>query len=241
MSRSARLGISLSLLVVSSACGGNSNADATTQGREPVSQRSPLVDSLRARRNAALAKRPDTLGMRADSARVLGNASAKVWVIVTSDFQCAQCRDFAVNVLPLLRQEFVDTGLVRIAFVNSPQERNFNARFAAHAALCAAAAGRFWEMHDSLFATQQLWARLTDPRPYMDSLAVAAGVPAEKQADCTARNRMLLRLSSDIEQSRTSGATDVPIVFVGDRRLQRDDLTPSGLRRAILAALDKEQ
>jgi hypothetical protein len=177
--------------------------------------------------------------MRADSARVLGDASAKVWVIVTSDFQCAECREFAVNVLPLLRKEFVNKGLVRIAFVNSPQERNFNARFAAHAALCAAAAGRFWEMHDSLFATQHRWARLTDPRPYMDSLAVAAGVPAEKQADCTARNRMLLRLSSDIEQSRQSGggATDVPVVFVADRRLEPDDLTPGGLRRAVRAAL----
>jgi protein-disulfide isomerase len=200
-----------------------------------------VVDSLRARRNAMLAQRPDTLGMRADSGRILGATGAKVWVVVLSDFQCAPCRDFALQVLSQFRREFVDAGLARLAFVNNPQDRNFNARFAAAAALCAAAAGRFWAMHDSLFAQQKVWERLTDPRPYLDSLAVAAGVRAQAQSDCTSRNRMLLRLSSDIEQSRLAGVTDVPAVFVGGRQLDTSELTYTGLRSAVTQALAGRQ
>jgi protein-disulfide isomerase len=192
---------------------------------------------MRARRSASLAKRPDTLGMRADSARVLGHRDAKVWVVVTSDFQCVPCRDFALSVLPQLRRDFVDKGLVRVAFVNSPRTENFNARFAAAAALCAAATGRFWPMHDSLFSHQSVWARMDDPRPYLDSLAFAAGAPVAAQTDCTTRNRMLHRLSQDIEQSRQSGVVQVPTVFVGERRLAGEELTYTTLRNAVTQAL----
>lgn len=181
--------------------------------------------------------RPDTLGMRADSGRIAGDPTAKLWVIVLSDFQCAECRDLSLRAIPLLRKEFVEKGLVRIAFVNHPQERHFNARFAAAAALCAATAGRFWEMHDSLFSAQAYWHRMPDPRPYMDSLAVAAGVPAAVQSDCTSRNRMLHTLTNDIERSRELGVADVPAVFVGERRLEPGELTPGGLQRAVRSAL----
>ncbi|MGQ0641880.1 MAG: DsbA family protein [Gemmatimonadaceae bacterium] len=177
--------------------------------------------------------------MRADSGRILGSPNAKLWVIVTSDFQCAPCREFSLRVLPLLRKEFVDNGLVRLAFVNHPQDRHFNARFAAAAALCAAAAGHFWEMHDSLYAQQTVWHRMTDPRPYLDSLAVAAGVRPQAQTDCTSRNRMLHRLSLDIEQSRQSGVVEVPTVFVRDRRLAADELTYTALRAAVTQALSE--
>lgn len=183
--------------------------------------------------------RPDTLGMRADSGRIAGDTTAKLWVIVLSDFQCAECRDLSLRALPLLRKEFVEKGSVRIAFVNHPQERHFNARFAALAALCAATAGRFWEMHDSLFAAQPYWHRMPDPRPYMDSLAVAAGVPAAVQSDCTSRNRMLHTLTNDIERSRELGVADVPAVFVGERRLEPGELTPGGLQRAVRSALPR--
>jgi protein-disulfide isomerase len=200
-------------------------------------RRSPIADSIRARRAAALRNRPDTLGMRADSGRVLGSASAKVWVVVMSDFQCHSCRDFARNALTQFRRDFVDKGLARLAYVNAPQDQHFNARFAAAAALCAATGGRFWEMHDSLFAQQAVWERMPDPRQYFESLAGAAGVPASMHNDCVSRNRMLLRLSSDIEQSRNAGVTDVPAVFVADRRLGRDELTYEGLADAVKKAL----
>jgi hypothetical protein len=48
---------------------------------------------------------------------------------------------------------------------------------------------------------------------------------------------MLLRLSSDIEQSRNAGVTEVPAVFVANRRLDPDELTYDGLAAAVRKAL----
>ena len=39
----------------------------------------------------------------------------------------------------------------------------------------AAGQGRFWELHDRLFETQQQWSDLPDAAPTFDSLAFASG------------------------------------------------------------------
>lgn len=194
-------------------------------------------DSLRARREAAIATRPDTFGTRVDSLRILhppaGASAAVPWVVVISEFQCEPCRRFARAVLPAIRRDIAERGVAHLAFVNAPRDEHFNARFAAHAALCAASAGRFWEMHDSLFATLPRWERMPDPQGYMDSLAVSAGVPFEEQDRCTKRKRLLRVVEGDIRRSAQANVTELPTVFVGERRLQGSELTVEGIRRAI--------
>lgn len=214
------------------ACGG----DRTPARTPEISVR----DSIRVRREAAVAQRPDTFGMRVDSLRILRPSTASgrtaPWVVVISDYQCAACRRLALDVLPTIRRDIVERGVAQLAFVNAPQEVHFNARFAALAALCAASAGRFWAMHDSLFASQPRWDRMPDPQPFMDSLAISAGVPAEEQRACTQRRRLLRVLEGDIRRSERAGATDLPAVFVGERRLAASELTVDGLRAAIEGA-----
>lgn len=204
-------------------------------GRQPATI--SFRDSIRARRALRLAVRPDTIGTRTDSARIIGAVDAPVWIVVVSDFQCEACRRLALDVIPELRRDFVDRGTARLAFMNLPQDDHFNARFAAHASLCAASAGRFWEMHDSLFASQPRWQRTPDPQPFFDSLAVSAGVPLELQSRCTARQPLLRLLSEDIERSQGAGVTRVPAVFVANRRIPDAELTLAGVRRAVEAAI----
>jgi protein-disulfide isomerase len=236
----AGLALVAPLLGILVACGGDAG-DSSPQKKRSAPPASPtqvaIRDSIKARAHAGLAKRPDTLGMRADSARVLGAPTANLFLVVTSDFQCHECRDLALNVLPEVRREFVDNGRIRLAFINDPQERFFNARFAGLAALCAGLAGRFWQMHDQLFINQASWERLPDPRDFMHSLAVTAGVPANVYNDCMSRNRMLPQLTADIVRSRETGVNDVPTVFLGDRRLEQKELTVEGIRKAVLRAL----
>ncbi len=136
----------------------------------------------------------------------------------------------------MLRREYVESGIARLAFVNAPQDAHFNARFAAHAALCAASANRFWAMHDTLFATQQGWARREEPRPFFDSLAVAVGADSATQRRCTERQPLLRLLTTDMERSTAAGVTQVPTMLIGDRRLSGAQLTLPQIRRAVDAA-----
>jgi protein-disulfide isomerase len=81
----------------------------------------------------------------------LGPASAKVVVVVFSDFQCPVCRRItdATHQIP---EEW--PGDVRVEFRELPLGIHSNAENAAVAALAAHRQGKFWQMHDVLFANQ---------------------------------------------------------------------------------------
>ena len=69
-----------------------------------------------------------------------------------SDFQCPVCRRItdATHQIP---EEW--PGDVRVEFRNLPLKMHANAENAAVAAMAAHRQGKFWEMHDMLFANQQ--------------------------------------------------------------------------------------
>ncbi|HSU93071.1 MAG TPA: thioredoxin domain-containing protein, partial [Gemmatimonadaceae bacterium] len=78
--------------------------------------------------SAAASTGPDsTLLKRADHARIEGSASAPVWVIEVSDFQCPYCRQFHDDTYGELKRAYVDSGKVRLAYVNFPLSMHRNA------------------------------------------------------------------------------------------------------------------
>ncbi len=78
-----------------------------------------------------------------------GNAEALVTIIEYSDFECPYCR----KVLPTLEEvEEAYGDKVRVVFRQQPLPMHKNAIPAAKAALAAHKQGKFWEMHDALFA-----------------------------------------------------------------------------------------
>ena len=89
---------------------------------------------------------------RSATRRCKGPKNAPVTIVEFSDFQCPFCG----RVVPTLKQlEEQYKGKVRVAFKNQPLPFHPNARPAAEAALAANEQGKFWEMHDKLFANQQ--------------------------------------------------------------------------------------
>jgi protein-disulfide isomerase len=88
-----------------------------------------------------------------DGARLRGEPSAGVVVLEFSDFECPFCGVFARSTLPSLVARYINSGKVRFAFRHFPlQGIHPRAVAAAQAADCAAGDGKFWEMHDALFA-----------------------------------------------------------------------------------------
>ena len=81
-----------------------------------------------------------------------GPANAKVTIIEFSDFQCPYCtrgKDTMDQVLKAYPND------VKVVFKNLPLPFHQQALPAAKAALAAHKQGKFWEMHDELFANQQ--------------------------------------------------------------------------------------
>src|SRR5437762_9675795 len=78
---------------------------------------------------------------------------APVEIVVFSDFQCPFCARFA-RPLRELQAAGADGVSVAVTFKNFPLPMHARAPLAHQAALAAGEQGKFWEMHDLLFANQ---------------------------------------------------------------------------------------
>jgi len=93
-----------------------------------------------------------------DADWVKWNTDSAVTLIEYSDFQCPACASY-FPFLKAVEQEFGAD--VRFVYRHFPLiQIHFNASSAARASEAAGEQGMFWEMHDRLFQTQELWAKL---------------------------------------------------------------------------------
>ena len=156
---------------------------------------------------------------RADLARIQGSASATVWLVVISDFQCPFCKRWHDETAPRIIQNYVRTGKVRMAYLNFPINTHRNA-FAAHElAMCAAEQDRFWPVADALFARQDLWKGRTDAAAYFDSLARTMPLDHARLRACVSRGDVRALIEADYQRSVRAGAGSTPTFFVGSQVL----------------------
>ena len=182
----------------------------------------------------------DPDGVKADLARIQGSPTAPVWVIEVSDFQCPFCRQWHEQTYRKLRDEFVRTGKVRLAYVNFPLAQHAHAQSAAEAAMCAGAQGKFWEMHDALFSSQEKWQALPNSAAFFDSLAGTTGIDLTRWRQCVQSGKMKAWIQADRDRAQAAGAASTPTFIIGNRMLI--GATPiETLRSAIGSALAKSK
>ncbi len=85
----------------------------------------------------------------------VGNESAKISIIAFESLTCSYCAKFHQDVYPLLKKEYLDTGLAKIEFRHFPLDiAAFNA---SKVAQCANDGNL--EILESLYANQQKWVK----------------------------------------------------------------------------------
>ncbi|MGI8496565.1 MAG: DsbA family protein [Gemmatimonadaceae bacterium] len=224
--------------------GGKSDAStaSTSTPASPVSPSSappsPAAGGNGSGSARAVAPPTDSLSSRADRARIQGNPSAKVWVVEVSDFQCPFCRNWHEETYGQLKKEYIDSGKIRFAYINLPLPMHQHAREAANAAMCAAAQGRFWPMHDALFVSQLRWEKATEVAGIFDSLAVASGVTAAPYRACVRASSLAPLIEADYDRAVKAGVNSTPTFLVGDQLIEGAQPIEN-FRKVIDAALAK--
>jgi protein-disulfide isomerase len=178
----------------------------------------------------------DTINDRADAGRILGDPKATVWVVMVSDFQCPYCKEWHDAAFQKLVKTYVNTGRIRMAFLNMPLSIHQNAVPAAEAAMCSSIQNKFWQMQEALFATQKKWEVLPDPVPTLDTLAVANGVDEAPWRICMAKHLTLPLIQADHDRATQYGAGSTPTFFVDGQHFAGAD---ANLVPAIDAAIAK--
>jgi protein-disulfide isomerase len=168
--------------------------------------------------------------------RSKGDPDAPITILEASDFQCPYCRVFWEETLPLLEEEYLNTGKARLVFLNLPlPQLHPNAPAAHEFAMCAAVQDRFWPVHDLLFQYQRLWATESDPRTVFQELADSAQLNREALDECFDTGAVRELIQREAQSNFQSGLRSTP-VFVIERGLLRG-AQPMQVWRPILDSI----
>jgi len=142
-------------------------------------------------------------------APVLGDPEAEVTIVDFSDFQCTNCRRFAMQTEPQIVKDYIEEGRASIVFMHFPVFGP-DSMTAAMASMCANEQGKFWEFHDHLYANQGSansgWAN-TDG---MKEFASEVGLDRAQFDTCLDSNKYEQYVRADLDLALSSGFPGTP-------------------------------
>jgi protein-disulfide isomerase len=160
---------------------------------------------------------------------VRGKATAPVTLVEFGDFQCPYCQRAQPVVQALLAQHPDDLKLV---FRHYPLARPHpNARSAAFAGECARQQGKFWEMHDAMYADQEALAPAQ-----LQATAERIGLDGAAFAKCFADPATVRVVDADLKVGASAGVNGTPTFYINGRPVSSDAATLARVVSEELAA-----
>ena len=142
-----------------------------------------------------------------------GSSTALVSAIEYTDFECPYCAVMANGSLKQFLTEYVDSGKVLFVVKNLPLPMHRMAPRAATMALCAGEQGKYWEMHDLLFASN---GRLVERD--LEGLGGQLGVALPAYRSCLESDRPLVVLNTDKAEAADLTIKSTPTFVFGIRQ-----------------------
>jgi protein-disulfide isomerase len=182
------------------------------QQRQIISTLNDIKQLLAANANPRPAPQPpippSALATQKEASR--GDAAAAVAIVEYADFECPYCGQYEHDVYPQISRDYVENGKVKYFFRDLPLPMHPHALGAARAARCAGEQGKFWEMHDSLYAKQNA-IRDVD----MPGRAQELGLDVAKFSDCFSSNRYIKEINESAAEAQKMGIQGTPTFFIG--------------------------
>lgn len=183
----------------------------------------------------SLATAPGSVDPGADPPHATGPADAPATLEEFGDFECPPC-----GILhPILKTMEHDFGpRLRIIFREFPLVPNHqHALAAARAAEAAGLQGKFWEMHDMIYETQNAWHEAFDVRPIFEGYATKIGLDLDRFRRDINSDVVQQRIFLDGKRGHSLGVKGTPTVFLNGREVPFESLEPDKLRALINTAL----
>lgn len=173
--------------------------------------------------------------------RTLGSATAPVAVEIWSDFQCPGCRALATRIEPPIVSQFVVPGYARLVYHDAAfQGRKASSSWdeseqSAAGARCASDQGRFWEMHDWLFANWNGENQGGFAPARLREIAQSAELDMTAWDACMAVGDKQDAVKAETDQAVTDGINQTPTILLNGT-LYTGAVTVKDLGDAIMAA-----
>ncbi|MBX9590649.1 MAG: DsbA family protein [Hyphomonadaceae bacterium] len=149
---------------------------------------------------------------------VMGSANAPVTIIEYASMTCSHCANFHNNVLPALKEKYIDTGKVRLIFREFPLDER-----AALASMMARCAGgeKAMPLIGVLFAKQSDWATAkTDFLPKIFKYGQQVGMTQQAFNECSQNERLIKDIISIRDRANTTfGVNQTPTFFINGKKM----------------------
>lgn len=152
----------------------------------------------------------DAVKIAVAGAPSFGPADARITIVEYSDFQCPYCAMSAPKAMALATQYPRD---VRLVFKQFPLDFHSNAQRAAEASLAANAQGKFWPLHDKMFANYRQLTPENILRWAAESGLDMAKFKAELQSE---KYRSVVE--KETKEGMAAGVMGTPTFFINGKR-----------------------
>lgn len=140
-----------------------------------------------------------------------GEEDAPLTLLEFSDYQCPFCARHARETAPKIMDEYVSTGKVKFVMKEKPLTSIHKQAFdASLAGLCAQDQGKYWDMHDIMFANMK---QLSNED--LKAHAAAIELDAAEFAECLDSRKYEKQVNSDIAAATKMGITGTPGFLLG--------------------------
>jgi protein-disulfide isomerase len=164
----------------------------------------------------------------------LGKSDAKLTIIEYASLSCPHCAKFNSEVLPRIRSEYIDKGLVRWVFRDYPLNRE--AFWAAILTHCGSPM-RYFAMVDSLFKSQEYWATQPDPLATLKQIGVTEGVSEQAFNACLADKALKDKIVGRLQEANEKYKIDSTPSFVVKGKVHAGELPYDDFKKLIDDAL----
>lgn len=172
-----------------------------------------------ASRNSPNNKEPLSLtAMLTESDWIRGNKNAKVIITEYSDFQCPACAAY----YELVKQAHKDFGdNLAIVYRHFPlRQIHANAEAAALSAEAAGRQGKFWEMHDMIFESQENWKDEKNAQEIFSEYAGKLDLDAERFKLDLNSKELKQKVEADYQSGIKAGVNHTPTFFLNGKEIQ---------------------
>lgn len=185
--------------------------ESLKQGQSVIQKDLEEIKNLLRGRVATPPPEPQNVVLSVKDYPFKGEKNAKITLVEFSDYQCPFCSRHFRDTIPQLEREYISGGKVKYVFRNFPIESIHPQAFkAAEAANCAGEQRKYWEMHDRLFANQNLLGVKDLPNH-----AKTLGLDLTNFQQCLDSGKHASKIRSDLADGQKAGVQGTPTFFLG--------------------------
>lgn len=135
-------------------------------------------------------------------------------MIEFSDFQCPFCAKFWAQTFTLIEQEYIKKRKVKFVYRDFPLDFHEQALNASIAAECAKEQGKFWEMHDKIYAGQNKWSNNKNAAETFKIYASELNLGMRQFNDCSDSGKYANEVLKDLQDGIRVGVGGTPTFFI---------------------------